>query len=73
MCRETPIVPVDMSWADQWSTDDVRAAQEENPEISKVMGWCEALLDRPIRSDPALNGANPTVTAVESMERAQTR
>ena len=65
-CRETPIVPVDMSWDDQWSTDDVRAAQEENPEISKVMGWCKALLDRPIRSDPALNGANPTLLRVWS-------
>ena len=48
-------------WAKFWSPDDLRAAQDEDVVLSRMVGWQQALLDRPIRSDPAMKGATPTL------------
>jgi len=46
-------------WSGFWSREELRTAQEEDPDITKMIGWQQALLDRPKRHDIAMNGATP--------------
>ena len=46
------------SWVPTWSPEAIRAAQEQDKDISLMIGWQEALLDRPRRSDPCMVGAS---------------
>eukprot|EP00117_Sycon_ciliatum_P025918 scpid18163/ scgid5290/ Retrovirus-related Pol polyprotein from transposon 412; Protease; Reverse transcriptase; Endonuclease len=45
-------------WCKFLSLDGLRQAQEADPDISIVIGWQQALLDRPTRSDSALHGVS---------------
>eukprot|EP00117_Sycon_ciliatum_P020723 scpid29772/ scgid18374/ len=54
---DTPAI-TESSWADTFSTEEVRKSQDTDPDITKITGWIEALLDRPTRSDPAMKSAS---------------
>ena len=54
---DTPAI-TESSWADTFSTEEVRKSQDTDPDITKIIGWMEALLDRPARSDRAMKLAS---------------
>ena len=49
------------NWADFFSAEDIRRAQAEDSDIDCMIGWQQALLDRPKRSDSAMKGASLTL------------
>ena len=57
--NDTPkCVVSEANWSPSFSVDELHTAQLEDPDITVIMGWQEALLDRPLRSDVAMQGVS---------------
>ena len=54
---DTPAI-TESSWADTFSTEEVRKSQDTDSDIMKIIGWIEELRDRPARSDRAMKSAS---------------
>ena len=46
------------NWCESFTVEELRRAQLEDADVSTMIGWQEALLDRPLRSDSAMHGAS---------------
>ena len=53
-----PDPPEDSNWAPVWTIEQLRAAQQTDNDLDTMLGWQEALLDRPKRGDPRMVGAS---------------
>lgn len=46
------------NWCESFTVEDLRNAQLKDSDVSTMIGWQEAFLDRPLRSDSAMHGAS---------------
>ena len=51
-------LPVNSTWCEPFSLAELSAAQTDDSDISTIIGWQQALLDRPARSDVAMRGVS---------------
>ena len=58
VCNTENVESFHSNWCQPFSVEELRTAQLGDPDITVIIGWQEALLERPLRSDIALRGAS---------------
>ena len=58
VCSTENVESFHSNWCQPFSVEELRTAQLGDPDVTVIIGWQEALLERPLRSDIALRGAS---------------